>query len=274
MTEKEQLQERIKEQLKDYVQVNERVIAFYQQYPDGVLQSEIVELSEKRVVIKAYAYRSPSDLLPGVGHSMMMIPGLTSYTRNSEVENAETSAWGRALAALGFEVKRGIASQNEVDNKRDDGPDPADSFRATADKRVTDAQALSVRTWCRSEGVEFVATFGEIFDVKEPEQLTELQFARWVEKRRDIVESKRPKLSKDVDGAMKAVDESMNRVSQQSNGNYISEKQAKRFFAIAHGNQEVMKQVLDLFTIASDREIPKQLYDRVCAELEQIMATL
>jgi hypothetical protein len=259
--------------LKDYVQVNERVIAFYQQYPDGVLQSEIVELSEKRVVIKAYAYRNPGDLLPGVGHSMMMIPGSTSFTRGSEVENTETSAWGRALAALGFEVKRGIASQNEVDNKRGDegAPDLADSFRATADKRVTDAQALSVRTWCRSEGVAFEGTFGEIFGVQEPEQLTELQFARWVEKRRDIVESKRPKLSKDVDKAQKMVDESMDRVKQQTNESGISEGKQRRFWAICKGNKEIHDQVLDQFGFKHSSEIPwkGKIYDQICEAAER-----
>lgn len=109
--------------LKDYVQVNERIIKFYEKFPDGSLQSEMVkfdvdEHGEGIVIFKAYAYRSPNDLVPGVGFSSMMIPGTTPYTRGSEVENTETSAWGRALAALGFEVKRGIASQNEVDNKQ------------------------------------------------------------------------------------------------------------------------------------------------------------
>ena len=44
----------------------------------------------------------------------------TPYTRNSEIENAETSAWGRAIAACGIEVRRGIASADEVRNKEHD----------------------------------------------------------------------------------------------------------------------------------------------------------
>lgn len=105
------------DRLKDYVQVNERIIAFYAKFPDGSLQSEVVTLTDKLVVIKGYAYRSPSDPRPGIGHSSMMIPGTTPYTEDSEVENAETSAWGRALAALGFEVKRSVASRQEIENK-------------------------------------------------------------------------------------------------------------------------------------------------------------
>lgn len=105
----------------DYIQVNERIIAFKEEFPEGSLQSEIIQLDDEIVVIKAYAFRSPEDIRPGIGHSGLKIPGATPYTRGSELENAETSAWGRALAALGFEVKRGIASKEEVDMKSGEG---------------------------------------------------------------------------------------------------------------------------------------------------------
>jgi len=102
----------------DYVPVNERIEAFYAKHPEGSIQSEIVELTESRVTIKAYAYRFPEDERPGIGHSSLEIPGSTSFTRGSEIENAETSAWGRAIAALGFEVKRGIATKEDARNKQ------------------------------------------------------------------------------------------------------------------------------------------------------------
>jgi len=102
----------------DYVPVNERIEAFYAKHPEGSIQSEIVELTPDRVTVKAYAYRFLEDERPGIGHSSMDIPGSTSFTRGSEVENAETSAWGRAIAALGFEVKRGIATKEDVRNKQ------------------------------------------------------------------------------------------------------------------------------------------------------------
>ena len=98
----------------DYIQVNERLIAFREKYPEGCVQAEIIEYSESRVTMIARAYRTPDDARPGIGHSSLGIPGATPYTRGSELENCETSAWGRALAALGFEVKRAIASAEEV----------------------------------------------------------------------------------------------------------------------------------------------------------------
>jgi hypothetical protein len=123
---------------KDYIQVDARIQAFYAKYPDGRLQSEIVEwvvdgrgeITTKSgkmdvligyVMVKAYAYRTPDDPLPGIGFSSMLLPGGTPYTRNSEVENAETSAWGRAIAAVGLEVRKGIATADEIRNKETDG---------------------------------------------------------------------------------------------------------------------------------------------------------
>jgi len=111
-------------QMDDYVPVNERIAAFIKKHPEGSLQSEIAHHSDHLIVMKAYAYRSPDDPRPGIGYSSLEIPGKTNFTRGSEIENAETSAWGRAIAALGFEVKKGIASREEVQNKQDDGSQP------------------------------------------------------------------------------------------------------------------------------------------------------
>lgn len=103
--------------LDDYVTVAERVGQFYSQFPEGSLQAEVVQMSEKLVVVRAYAYRNPEDPRPGIAHSSLNIPGTTPYTKGSELENAETSAVGRAIALLGFGVKKSLASRNELEAK-------------------------------------------------------------------------------------------------------------------------------------------------------------
>ena len=100
----------------DYINVAQRIAAFHEKYPDGSLQSEILTLNDHEVLIRAQAFRTPDDPRPGIGHARETIPGSTPYTRGSEVENAETSAWGRAIAALGFEVKAGVATAEDVRN--------------------------------------------------------------------------------------------------------------------------------------------------------------
>jgi hypothetical protein len=108
--------------LGDYVDVNERLAWFFDRYPEGSLQADILERGEGYVIIKALAYRSPMDDRPGSGMASEPVPGRTPYTKDSEVMVGETSAWGRALAAIGAPTKGTIASKQEVRNRR---PSPA-----------------------------------------------------------------------------------------------------------------------------------------------------
>jgi hypothetical protein len=108
--------------LGDYVEVKDRIRVFYEFYGQGRLVTERYELTREpddkpKVIVEAAAYRSPEDQHPGRGLSWMYLPGSTSYTKGSELENTETSAWGRAIGALGILIDHSIASGNEVRNK-------------------------------------------------------------------------------------------------------------------------------------------------------------
>jgi len=118
----------------DYIDVATRIVEFREKYPEGSLQQVKYELLEVPIYTKdkdtgevsqtavrvylaytAAAYRNPDDKLPGVGTAWEPIPGPTQFTRDSEMQNAETAAWGRAIvAALAADTKKGIASKDEV----------------------------------------------------------------------------------------------------------------------------------------------------------------
>lgn len=101
----------------DYIEVHERVREFFERCPSGSLQSQwewVDRDGERWLLVKAYAYRDPQDDRPGIGHAWEPVPGRTPYTRGSELMVGETSAWGRALAALGIAVHRGIATGSEI----------------------------------------------------------------------------------------------------------------------------------------------------------------
>ena len=109
--------------LGDYVEVKDRIAILYELYPQGRLVTDTVDVltdpqGKQRVMVRALAYRTPDDPHPAVGYSWMELPGTTSYTKGSELENTETSAWGRAIAALGILIDRSIASAQEVGNKQ------------------------------------------------------------------------------------------------------------------------------------------------------------
>lgn len=112
---------------KDYVDVAERIRLFMERWPEGSFQQVAVEYREFAgqcwVIYTAAAYRSPDDPRPGIGTAWEPVPGKTNFTRDSELMNAETSAWGRAAVACGLETKR-IASLNEVQNRQAPEPMP------------------------------------------------------------------------------------------------------------------------------------------------------
>jgi hypothetical protein len=119
----------------DYVTVADRIREFYDKYPDGSLQCEWqlvmvptpvkqpdgtwTTLDRALIVAKAYAYRNAGDERPGIGHAQEPFPGKTPYTKDSEIQNAETSAWGRAIVAVGAaDTRKGVASRDEVAARR------------------------------------------------------------------------------------------------------------------------------------------------------------
>jgi hypothetical protein len=67
----------------------------------------------------AAAYRTPDDARPGLACAWEPIPGPNSFTRDSELQNAETAAWGRAIVAvLAADTRKGIASRDEVASRK------------------------------------------------------------------------------------------------------------------------------------------------------------
>lgn len=105
-----------------YVDVAERLQQFYAKYPDGRItrqgEPEILAVGDRLFVkYTALAYRTPDDAMPCVGTAWEPFPGPTPFTKDSELMNAETAAWGRAIIAAGIPSKR-IASADEVANRR------------------------------------------------------------------------------------------------------------------------------------------------------------
>ena len=118
----------------DYIEVAERLRLFIEQYPTGSLQAawKMVERDgEQWLCVKASAYRYPDDVRPGIGHAWEPVPGRSPFTKGSELMVGETSAWGRALAAIGIAVHRGIASGNEIRTAQARADTPAVAAKVT-----------------------------------------------------------------------------------------------------------------------------------------------
>jgi hypothetical protein len=128
----------------DYVDVAQRIQEFYERYPDGRLTSgsppQLMFVGERSfIVYHARAFRAADDPQPGDGWAWEPVPGPTQFTRDSELQNAETAAWGRAIVALGFATKK-IASRQEVQNRTAAADTPAQNAQPAAAHLISDAQ--------------------------------------------------------------------------------------------------------------------------------------
>lgn len=103
--------------LANYVPVAERIEKFHERYPEGRILTTIVEhdVESGFILMRAEVYRTNDDAAPAATGHAFEVRGESYVNKTSYVENCETGSVGRALAMLGFEVKRGLASREEMD---------------------------------------------------------------------------------------------------------------------------------------------------------------
>lgn len=101
--------------LEDYETVEERLIKFWKDHPDGQIHSELLEQSNGRFIVRVSIYRTEADPRPwttGLAEETVQGRGVNS---TSALENCETSAIGRALANAGYSTKGKRASREEME---------------------------------------------------------------------------------------------------------------------------------------------------------------
>lgn len=135
-----------KPNLDGYVEVKDRIALFYAKHPEGrLVTAEVIPSTEPdgvaRIWVHGQAFRTADDPHPADGWSWMALPGSTSFTRGSEIENTETSAWGRAIGALGIGIEKSIGSRDEIDGKGGEA-DRVYTPRPTADEPEDNEPAL------------------------------------------------------------------------------------------------------------------------------------
>src|SRR5947209_10163105 len=136
--------------LDSYITVHERIEKFYAKWPTGRILTSIVEHNAETgfVLVRAEVYREQDDALPAATGHAYELRSAGHVQAGSYVEVGETSAVGRALALLGFEVRRGVASREEIErgakkqqaaSRPTEKPAPASEQPATQEKPVSQA---------------------------------------------------------------------------------------------------------------------------------------
>lgn len=99
---------------KEYVMVKDRVKSLREVFPDFSIMTEILNIDEESVTIRATII-DESGNIKATGHAHEL-KGASPINRTSYVENAETSAIGRAIGLLGIGIDDSFGSADEVAN--------------------------------------------------------------------------------------------------------------------------------------------------------------
>lgn len=155
---------------KEYAEVPQRVKAFRMLHPNGSLTSEIISLEGGVVIIKATACDENGNVL-GTGHAYEK-ENNGFINKTSYIENCETSAWGRALAACGIiggnEGAAGsIASAEEVLNAQKQQMLMNEQEKRTKLKGLleeTDSDVAKFLGWCSEKCMREIKAVDEMRD--------------------------------------------------------------------------------------------------------------
>jgi hypothetical protein len=100
--------------LDDYETVEERLVKFWKEHPDGQIHTKVLEHTANRFIVEASIFRTEADSRPwtmGLAEETVQGRGVNA---TSALENCETSAIGRALANAGYATKGKRPSREEM----------------------------------------------------------------------------------------------------------------------------------------------------------------
>ena len=98
----------------DYITVAERVRAFRELHPDWSILTDILS-NENGICLMQATIKDVEGRIIATGHAYEK-EGSSFINAGSYIENAETSAVGRALGILGIGVTNSIAGAEEIQN--------------------------------------------------------------------------------------------------------------------------------------------------------------
>ena len=100
---------------KDYIEVHERIKEFHKIYPNGKIETDIIEMTDRFITKTKVTpdVENPERYFTGVAYEK---ENSTFINKTSALENCETSSTGRSLGMLGIGIDTSVASADEIQN--------------------------------------------------------------------------------------------------------------------------------------------------------------
>ena len=138
--------------IEDYEPVASRLARFWEKHPEGRVITKLITFEGDRVIVQADIYVDREDDRPVATDFAEEIRGSNNVNKTSHIENAATSAIGRALADCDF------ASSTDW-TKRPSREEMSKVERMSGDTRITEPSNLAsekqqnmIRAVCKSMG--------------------------------------------------------------------------------------------------------------------------
>ena len=105
--------------LDDYETVEERLLKFWKDHPEGRIETKLIVNTPTQYIVWSAIYRDSADVQPwatGLAEETVQGRGVNA---TSALENCETSSLGRSLANAGYATKGKRASREEMSKVAD-----------------------------------------------------------------------------------------------------------------------------------------------------------
>lgn len=137
---------------KEYVMVKDRILAFNEQYPNGYIQTDLISApSDTNIVIRAVVVPDADKKERMFIDYAQETVGKGMINTTSALENASTSAVGRALAFMGIGIIDSIASADEVHKATNSRPSVGTSIN---NNLISEKQVAYLFRWAKEQGAE------------------------------------------------------------------------------------------------------------------------